>query len=388
VSSFTVGLTSYLKAIEKEYLESVIKLGISSFKLVIGEYGGGKTHFLYCVRELGWQLRYAVSYVPLSPEECPFDRLELVYKSIVSNLSYPPSSWEELISHQGRGIEFFIRNWVKKGEVKEVTSLESSSFTNAINNAVARLQEEDEVGFSTIIQWLKGEGGNRVELMKYGITEEIERSTAFRMIRSLAQWIRGVGYSGLILLFDEAERGLSIASPKSEKRALDNLRQIVDECGNAKFPGVMIFYAIPDVTQVLEKTGESYEALKQRLSGGFSYLNPSGVRIDLEKIEMEAVEFLGKIGNKLVKLYNIAFNNAIEVEEGSDIAHLIAEASYEEKFASIGYRRLFVKSFIQALHMKRRGGIKFTQKEAKEIVRGSLIEIEKKMREYADQREY
>jgi hypothetical protein len=343
---------------------------------------------LYCVRELGWQLRYAVSYVPLSPEECPFDRVELVYKSIVSNLTYPPSSWKELIFYQGRGIEFFIRNWVKKGETTEITSLESSSFTNAINNAVLRLQERDEVGFLTIIQWLKGEGGERGKLMKYGITEEIERSTAFRMIRSLAQWVKEIGYSGLILLFDEAERGLSIASPKSEKRALDNLRQIVDECGNAKFPGVMIFYAIPDVTQILEKPAESYEALKQRLSGGFSYINPSGVKIDLEKLGIEGVEFLEKIGNKLVKLYNIAFDNAIEVEEGSEIAYLIAQASYEEKFASIGYRRLFVKSFIQALHMRRKIGIRFTQKEAKEIVRGSLIEIEKKMKEYADQREY
>ena len=38
---FTVGLESYSKVLEEEYLAGIIKAGLSAFKLVIGSYGGG-----------------------------------------------------------------------------------------------------------------------------------------------------------------------------------------------------------------------------------------------------------------------------------------------------------------------------------------------------------
>jgi hypothetical protein len=405
LDSFTVGLTPYLKVIENEYLDSVLKVGISSFKLVVGEYGGGKTHFLYCVRELAWQLRYGVSYVPLSPTECPFDKLELVYKSIVNNLSYPPASLEELLSFQEKGIEAFIRVWFEKvikelktkdidRQLKEyidgIKGFESTSFTNAVKQAFLALKDKDEVRFSKIIQWLKGEEVDKLEYLKYEISEHIDKSTSFRMIRSLAQWIKSIGYSGLILLFDEAERALSVASRGSEKKALDNLRQLVDECGNTKFPGVMVFYAIPDPNQIFEKRGEVYEALKQRLSGVFSYINPSGVKIDLEDIEFEPFEFLERVGERLGKIYNIAYQSPIDDYTVKEIAKLIATASYGERFTDIGYRRIFVKSFIQALHMVARteGKVKITSEKAKKIVRGSIKELNKKIEEESDAKEY
>ncbi len=57
--------THILDAIKEEYLATFIKDGGSSFKLVVGIYGGGKTHFLYCVRDAGWAQHFAVSYVSL-----------------------------------------------------------------------------------------------------------------------------------------------------------------------------------------------------------------------------------------------------------------------------------------------------------------------------------
>jgi len=52
---FTSGLDIYLNTIEKEYLKEFIKGGGSAFKMVIGAYGEGKTHFLYSIRELAWK---------------------------------------------------------------------------------------------------------------------------------------------------------------------------------------------------------------------------------------------------------------------------------------------------------------------------------------------
>jgi len=107
---FTAGLDPYLNAIKEEYLESYIREGGSAFKMVIGAYGGGKTHFLYCIRELAWDYNYLVSYITLSPENAPFHKLELVYAAIVSGLVYRQNP-EELFSEYDRGIEAVVKKW-------------------------------------------------------------------------------------------------------------------------------------------------------------------------------------------------------------------------------------------------------------------------------------
>ena len=78
IEHFTVGLEPYLKVLEDEYLDGILKYNLSSFKLITGNYGGGKTHFLYTVRDLAFRHNYCVAYVSLNPTECPFDKLELV----------------------------------------------------------------------------------------------------------------------------------------------------------------------------------------------------------------------------------------------------------------------------------------------------------------------
>ena len=54
VELINVGNESYLKVLEHEYFGNQLRIG-SSFKLVQGYFGGGKTHFLHCVRDMAWR---------------------------------------------------------------------------------------------------------------------------------------------------------------------------------------------------------------------------------------------------------------------------------------------------------------------------------------------
>ena len=111
VEHFSAGLDPYLKVIDEEYLGTFIKDDGSAFKLVVGIYGGGKTHFLYCVRDIGWRQGFAVSYVSLkSGGECPFDRLDLVYKAIASGL-LPPVTDADTRPDEVKGVENYLRYW-------------------------------------------------------------------------------------------------------------------------------------------------------------------------------------------------------------------------------------------------------------------------------------
>uniref|UniRef100_A0A7V4TWW1 ATP-binding protein n=1 Tax=Candidatus Caldatribacterium saccharofermentans TaxID=1454753 RepID=A0A7V4TWW1_9BACT len=370
---FTAGLDPYLSVIEKEYLASFIREGGSAFKMVIGAYGGGKTHFLYCIRDLAWKHNFVVSYVRLSPTESPFHSLDRVYGAIVKGLTIPLSP-EELLSGYERGIKSFLRSWFSirqqdlksKGffgddlheeflrEIEQIEIVESLSFARAVKGALRCLLEGRSEGFECICQWLNGEPYDRKTHGHYGIFQRIDRTTAFSMIRSLVQWIRQVGYSGLVILLDEAEQTPSL-STRQKGEHLSNLREIIDECGHTGFQGVFILYAVPD-ENFLEGRTQVYEALRQRLGTVFNTLNPTGVKINLEELPLQGVELLMEIGENLKRIYELAYSCVLDSNISQDMVRRVAEAAYNQRFGDIGYKRLFVQKCIQALHFLREKG--------------------------------
>ena len=369
---FTAGLDIYLNTIDEEYLRSFVRDGGSAFKMVIGAYGGGKTHFLYCIREIAWKYDYITSYITLSPEQTPFHKLEQVYRAIVANLVYRQTP-EELLSGYDRGIEAVIKKWYNE-KYQELSAkltgdavsrelntyasslgpYESISFRNAVKEAFIAISERREEDFTLIMQWLKGENPPKNMLKGFKIFEKIDKSTAFKMIRSLVQWIQEIGYSGLIVLMDEAEQTPSMSS-KQKSLLLNNLRELMDECGHANFKNTMWFYAVPD-ENFLEGRSQIYEALRQRVYTIFdTEINPNGVKIYLENIPIEPVELLQEIGKKLAEIYEIAYSVKFDANALKETIKNIAEAAYERRL-EIGYKRLFVQNIIKAFHKLRRTG--------------------------------
>src|SRR5262249_52208694 len=106
---FSAGLDPYLSVIENEYLRDFIREGGSNFKMVVGPYGGGKTHLLYSVRELAWRNNYVTSYIELRQDSTPLHKLELVYASIVQQVAVPQSP-EEFLVGQSHGIESLLQS--------------------------------------------------------------------------------------------------------------------------------------------------------------------------------------------------------------------------------------------------------------------------------------
>jgi hypothetical protein len=294
---FSAGLEEYLRIIEDEYLKNFIREGGASFKIIVGTYGGGKTHFLYSLRELAWKHDYLVSYCPLSAEESPFFKLELVYRSVVKNLMRPLVP-EELFSGAEKGMASFVKSLVsswtetlRKEEndekklnerIRELISgsardIENVNFARGIREILMTLIEERDEDFQTVLQWMNVDGYERKIHRHFGILQPVDRGQAFSCLRSLIQWVRNLKYRGMVILFDEAEQIPSLSSRQRELM-LGNIRELIDECGHATFRNVMIFYAIPNET-FFEGRSSVYEALRQRINTVFDFYNPSGVKI-------------------------------------------------------------------------------------------------------------
>lgn len=383
---FTVGLGPYLNAIREEYLADFIRRGGAAFKLVVGPFGGGKTHFLYCVRDIAWQENFCVSYVALTPTETPFHSMHLVYRALATALSFPP----DREASPEAGIDAVLRRWflqrseefASKGlagrELEAalervaagVRGLESTAFSKAVRGAFQALARDDEEAFETLVQYLRGENEDfdRKTYGAFGIHEGIHRASAPRMIRSLACWIRQIGYSGLVILFDEAELTPSF-SRKQKEILVNNLRELIDRCCQGSFRNVMVFYAVPD-ERSLEGRGTAYEALKQRLWTVFDVPNPTGVKLYLEQISKDPVGLLTEIGVRLAAVYEVAMG--VELDRGPLLQGIksVAAECYEDRFADISHRRRFVQFAVELLRMAHRGeNVALSREEARALIR-------------------
>ena len=366
---FSAGLEGYLKVLEEDYLRSFIREGGASFKVVVGTYGGGKTHFLYSVRELAWKHEYLVAYCPLSHDSSPFHRLDLVYKSITTNIMRPLTA-DELLSGADRGLGPFLKSVHAelseamaadglsradqitrlKGVAAEASrGVENPNFGRAVRLAMEALADDDADTFDRALQFLSVDGYDRVVHRQMGLLQPIEKGQAFSTLRSLVTWIRNLRFRGLIILFDEAEQAGAMTSRQKEMM-LANLREMVDQCGASSFANVMVFYAIPNEHFLTEGRSPAYEALRQRIQTVFDFTNPTGVKIRLDRLARDPRVLMTEIGTKLTAVYETAYKRDIPDDVRTRLVTLLSGVVAERAFGDIGYKRLFVQSMVRALH--------------------------------------
>ena len=107
IEYLNVGNETLLDVLDREYLGPIARDGRgSSFKLVQAYFGGGKSHFIFCVRQRAWAQGLCAAYVGLSPDECPFDDPLRIYQAVVRELAWPPARDDVVPT---RGIEECLR---------------------------------------------------------------------------------------------------------------------------------------------------------------------------------------------------------------------------------------------------------------------------------------
>lgn len=392
LAAYTVGMDSVLGTLENEYLRGYLRDGGSSFKLVVGEYGSGKSHFLYRLRDLAWEQGYVVSRTELSPKECPYDNQLKVYQAVVNNLIYhdPDPNIAD-----AQGIEAFLENHFfhtmrMLGIDQMMTSLgldkrvelwldtilrykvESPSYRHAVYFYLKATAEENEAQKRTIGAWLRGEAVTTRDVRPFSITERIDRSVAFKMLRSLSQLVHDMGYAGLVLLFDEGDRMVSIGSSRTEKVACDNLREVIDRCAGESLPSTLFVYAVPPY--FVSNIAPQYEALSQRISSKvkFSRRNPFSVQISLDELDYPGEELLRLIGAKLLGIFELAYDVKFDPDlQAQNIARL---AEVCASLLSTSHRRHFVKSLIDLLAEQRAVGERLYEADGVQFVVRAVTE--------------
>jgi hypothetical protein len=356
-----VGNESYLKVLEEEYLRLLLgEARGSSFKLVQGYFGAGKTHFLYCVRDLAWRQGFLTAMVGLSRAECPFDRRLAVYQAVASRLSLPPAAEGEepvrglpavlraLIEERAEALgQEALAGWVR--ESYERSSVEWHPFRRAAAaflRAVAAGADADPA----LEAWLLGEPVPPAGLRDHGVFDTPAEANAFGMLRSLLQTVAHLGHPGTVLLFDEMDRALSLGRRRTRELG-DNLRQLIDLCSLSELPATLFLYAVPPefLTQVVPE----YPALQQRLQAPvpLSRQSPKAPLIDLERMDLDPEPFLVELGERLLAVEEAAYGEPAVEADRENLRRLAA--AVVGNMLDVSHRRFFVKAFIGHLDSRR-----------------------------------
>ncbi len=376
VSYYNVGNDSLLNALDSHYLGSYLADGGAVFKLVVGDYGSGKSHFLYCVRDRAWERNFAVSKVDLSPKESPYDDQRRVYAAVASSII-----WHELgsLDEDERGLSRFLQGTLRRNsrwpdgdfadsdvaespEVRALlqtlamTPVDSLSFHKAIQGYLTAVMRGQELRMESLERWLHGEEvtpEDMRDLRSIGVTEKINKNNAFKMLRSLCQVVRALGYTGLALLFDEGDRMLSVGG-RSEKIATDNLREVIDRC-REDLPGALFMYAVPPafLTDIVPK----YPALQQRVQAPnyFSRSNPFSPQINLDRLDIPDDQLLNGIGCRLLAIFEVAYDLHLNPDLQNANIEIFSEAA-RNSYLAISHRRLFIKALVTEWYRQKEEG--------------------------------
>ena len=120
----------------------------------------------------------------------------------------------------------------------------SNSFVVAIENYNKAMKSGEYETAKYAQAWLRGDSNIPfTEKRKFGVKGDIDRENAFKFLEALAAFVKTIGYSGLVVLIDEAEYIMMLHTKKLRDTAYNYIRDIYDECSLGNFQNTLFVLA-------------------------------------------------------------------------------------------------------------------------------------------------
>jgi hypothetical protein len=304
------GLDRFAAALDAEL--DTVSAGGAVFKAVRGEYGSGKTFFARWLAERAKRRNFAVAEVQISETETPLHKLETVYRRLTERLStsgFPPSAlrsvvdaWfyaleeDSLASGSAEADLSAAVDDLMAARLSEVTR-HAPAFATALRGYRAASSDGDEATAAAVLAWLGGQPNVAAAARRAaGVRGDLDHFGALGFLQGLLTVLRDSGHRGLLVVLDEVETLQRVRSDARDK-ALNALRQLIDEVYSGRFPGLYLlitgtpaFYDGPQGVQRLAP-------LAQRLATDFTtdprFDNPRAAQLRLPGFTLDSLTALG-----------------------------------------------------------------------------------------------
>ena len=343
LDTLAVGLDRFDGSVSDEL--DRVAAGGACFKAIRGDYGCGKTFLARWLQNQALQRGFAVSEVQVSETETPLNRLETVYRRLIERLRTSDSEqgafrsivdgWfyvleeDVLAACAGADDAQLLAKTEELVEQRLATvSLTTPMFAVALRAYRRATIAQDRSTADGILAWLGGQPAVGADAKRAaGVRGDVDHFAALGFLQGLLALLRDSGAPGLLLVLDEVETLQRVRSDVREK-ALNALRQLIDEVDAGRFPGLYLVItgtpAFFDGPQGIQRS----PPLAQRLHVDFStdgrFDNPRAVQLRLRAFDLAS---LVEVGTRVRDVFSAGARHPDRIRDVADVELLRSLAS-------------------------------------------------------------
>jgi hypothetical protein len=275
-----VGRTREIQTLVSD-IERIADCG-STFRLVIGEYGAGKTFFLNLVRAIAMEKKLVVASADLNPDRrlhASGGQARSLYAELMRNMATRtkpeggalPGIVEKFIATakaeaKAGGLE---TEAVIRQKLEHLTELVNGyDFADVIAAYCRGFEEGNEQLKSDAVRWLRGEFATKTDARQaLGVRSIVDDAAVYDQLKLLARFVRLAGFSGLLVNLDELVNLYKLANTQARNSNYEQILRILNDSLQGTAVGLgFILGGTPEFLMDTRRGLYSYPALQGRLS--------------------------------------------------------------------------------------------------------------------------
>lgn len=307
-----------------------IAAGGATFRLVIGEYGSGKTFLFNLIRSEALERQLVTAHADLNPSR------RLQASGGEARSLYAERKPEDIIHERLEQLSELVMGY---------------DFATVIAAYWRAYETDDEALKASAIRWLRGEFSAKTDARRaLGVREIIGDAVIYDQIKLLACFVRLAGYGGLLICLDELVNLYKLANPQARNGNYEQILRMLNdlEQGNTESLGFLLG-GTPEFLTDPRRGLYSYPALQSRLAENpfarNGLVDLSGPVLHLKNLSRE--QFVALLG-KLRDLYRNAHTEG-ELLPDEGIPAFMAHC--EQRLGEVAFRtpRTTIKAFVGLL---------------------------------------
>jgi len=254
----------------------------TAFRLVIGEYGAGKTFFLNLIRAIALEKKLVATTADLNPDrrlQASGGQARSLYAELAKNMSTRtkpdggalPGIVEKFIytasteaKEAGVGVEVIIQK--KLARLAEMVN--GFDFATVIEIYWRASVEGNETRKNDAIRWLRGEFTTKTDARNaLGVRTIVDDSNIYDQLKLFSVFVRLSGFAGLIVCLDEMVNLYKLSSVQARNANYEQILRILNDVLQGANEGFgFLLGGTPEFLMDTRRGLYSYAALQSRLA--------------------------------------------------------------------------------------------------------------------------
>lgn len=255
IQHIQVGRVNEITALHQD-IERIADGG-ASFRLIIGEYGSGKTFFLSVVRSIALEKKLVTVSADLSPDRrihSSGGQARNLYSELMKNMSTRNKP-------DGNALLSVVERFVT--EARKEADANGSLVSSVIHKRLAALsdmvggydfakvidafwrghEQDNETLKSNAIRWLRGEYTTKTDARNdLDVRTIISDASFYDSLKLMSLFVRQAGYAGLLVSLDEMVNLFKLNNTQARTANYEQILRILNDClqGSAENIGFIL----------------------------------------------------------------------------------------------------------------------------------------------------